>query len=72
VTNPLIPFFKGDVTAELPVLGEVTFECKSRKDFKTLYGWLGPHDGLVLKADRRDTLVLLKLDDFIRLVSDGR
>ncbi|MDQ3399282.1 MAG: hypothetical protein M3511_16260 [Deinococcota bacterium] len=56
----------GDVTATLPGLGEVCLECKARKDFKTLYKWLERRDGLILKGDRKEPLVVLRLVDLVR------
>ncbi len=67
-----LPFWKGDVTCDLPILGEVTFECKSRKSFKTIYSWLGPHDGLVLKANHEEPLVLMRMKDFVKLAGGER
>jgi Holliday junction resolvase len=53
--------YSGDLTC--PVLGvDRTVECKSRKDgFRELYSWLQARDLLVIKADRRDALVVLPL-----------
>jgi Holliday junction resolvase len=49
------------------------FEVKAKKDgFKTLYKWLEDErekpDALALKADRKDWLVVMKLDKFIELM----
>ena len=38
------------------------FECKSRKEFKTLYGWLQGNAGLILKGDYKEPLLVLPLD----------
>jgi Holliday junction resolvase len=53
--------YSGDLT--VPLLGvDRTVECKSRKDgFHELYSWLADRDLLVIKADRRDALVVLPL-----------
>jgi Holliday junction resolvase len=53
--------YSGDLT--VPVLGvDRTVECKSRKDgFRELYSWLQARDVLIIKADRRDALVVLPL-----------
>src|ERR1700730_75001 len=54
--------FSGDVTT--PLLGaDCTIECKSRANgFLNLYEWLDEgRDILVLKSDRRDALVVLRL-----------
>ncbi|MDQ6868813.1 MAG: hypothetical protein M3178_10570 [Pseudomonadota bacterium] len=53
--------FSGDVTA--PLIGrDLTIECKSRANgFLQFYSWLEGPDLLVIKADRRDALVVLPL-----------
>jgi Holliday junction resolvase len=53
--------FQGDVT--FPLLGiDRTVECKVRKDgFRELYAWLDGRDALVVRAERRDALVVLPL-----------
>jgi Archaeal holliday junction resolvase (hjc) len=53
--------FSGDVTA--PLIGrDLTIECKSRANgFARLYSWLEDRDVLIVKADRRDALVVLPL-----------
>ena len=60
--------YPGDVVAELPGMGEACLECKSRKDFKTLYGWLEHRDGLILKADRKEPLAVFRLSDLLKLL----
>jgi Holliday junction resolvase len=66
--------FAGDV--QMPLLGVVKrWEAKIRADgFKELYRWLAGHAGLFLRADRRETLVVLRMDDFCELVAraEGR
>ncbi len=59
----------GDVTATLPGLGEVCLECKSRRDFATLHKWLQHRDGLILKADRKEPLMVLRLADFLKVLA---
>jgi Holliday junction resolvase len=58
----------GDVTATLPALGNVVLECKARQDFATLHKWLEHRDGLVLKADRKEALMVLRLADFLKVL----
>ena len=60
--------YPGDVVAELPGLGEACLECKARHDFKTLYGWLEQRDGLILKGDRKEPLMVLTLANFLKLL----
>lgn len=58
--------YVGDLT--VPVLGvDRVVEVKARRDgFRELYGWLEARDVLILKADRREPLVVLPL----RLAAD--
>lgn len=60
--------FAGDVS--VPIMGvDRRFEAKCRADgFRELYKWIEGHHGLFLKADRRGGLVVLRLEDFRRLV----
>jgi Holliday junction resolvase len=53
--------FGGDVS--VPLLGiDRRVEVKVRGNgFRELYGWLGNHDFLIVKADRREPLVVLRL-----------
>jgi Archaeal holliday junction resolvase (hjc) len=53
--------FAGDVI--LPLLGrDLCVEVKARADgFRELYGWLAGRDVLVVKADRREPLVVIRL-----------
>jgi hypothetical protein len=51
----------------------LNWEVKARKNgFQTLYKWLEDErekpDALALKADRKDWLVVMKLDKFIELM----
>lgn len=59
--------YTGDVS--MPVLGrDVTLEVKHRKDgFKQVYDWLAGNYGLVLRADRQQPLICLRLSDFAEL-----
>jgi Holliday junction resolvase len=59
--------YPGDVLATMAGRDHV-LECKSRRDFATLYKWLERRDGLILKADRKEHLVVLRLVDFIRVL----
>ncbi|WP_010094503.1 hypothetical protein [Ornithinibacillus scapharcae] len=55
-------YAKGDVEAY-----GMTFEVKARKDgFKQIYGWLEGEDvdALVIKADRKEPLVVLPISTF--------
>jgi hypothetical protein len=40
-------------------------EVKARRDFKTFYGWLQHRDAVILKADRKEALVVLRLADLL-------
>lgn len=57
---------RGDI--EAPILG--AGECKVRKGgFKRLYDWLEDRDFLVVKADRRTPLLILRLEDMVRILA---
>jgi Holliday junction resolvase len=53
--------FAGDVV--LPLTGrDLCVEVKARADgFRELYRWLDPRDVLIVKADRREPLVVVRL-----------
>lgn len=59
--------FCGDVT--IPIQGQdQKIECKSRANgFKQLYDWLPGNYALAVKQDRADTLIVLRLSDFLTL-----
>jgi hypothetical protein len=59
--------FSADIT--VPILGrDVKLECKVRASgFRTIYGWLSDNYGLVVKADRAEQLIVLRLEDFAHL-----
>jgi Holliday junction resolvase len=60
--------YPGDVVVKLADR-EWILECKSRKEFKTLYGWLEQRDALILKGDRREPLVVMRLQDLLNEMS---
>lgn len=53
--------YSGDLT--VPILGrDLVVEAKARANgFSRLYSWLEGRDALIIKADRRDALVVLPL-----------
>ena len=56
-------FAKGDIYLE----GK-RIEVKARKEgFKQIYKWIEGSDFLIIKADRREPMVVMRLDDFIKL-----
>jgi hypothetical protein len=57
----------GDI--DCPVRGtDRKLECKRRaRAFGTLYGWMGDNFALVLRDDRTEPLVLMRLKDFAEL-----
>jgi hypothetical protein len=59
--------FEGDITC--PVRGlDKKLECKRRaRAFGTLYGWLAGNFGLVLRDDKTEPLVLMRLKDWADL-----
>ena len=58
--------YPGDVVATLAGR-ELTLECKARKA-SPLYGWLADRDALIVKADRQEPLVALRLEDLLNLL----
>jgi Holliday junction resolvase len=67
--------FSGDFLLDLVTdgLGKWTLrgECKARANgqgFKTLEGWLGTNDLLILRRDRAQPMVLLPWDTWARLL----
>lgn len=64
--------FAGDIV--LPWFGgREKFEAKKRGDgngFALVYRWLGKHRGLFLGADRKQTLVVLRMEDFLKLCKE--
>lgn len=64
--------FEGDINC--PVQGEDwKLECKRRRSgFKTLYGFLGENQAVVVRDDHCDALVVLRLDRFARLAAISR
>ena len=62
--------FGGDIQAFLRS-GREKLECKVRaRAWLDLYGWLVGNYALVLKRDRAEPLVVLRLEDFIRLAKE--
>lgn len=61
--------FGGDVS--VPFLGaDRRVEVKSRANgFSRLYDWLGAHDYLIVKADRREPLLILPLKEAVRIAA---
>ena len=59
--------FGGDIQVETRV-GRQKLECKSRADkWVAEYGWLEGNDLLVVKRDRSEPLVIMRLADWIKL-----
>ena len=59
--------FKGDI--QLWKAGRYrTLECKRRRrGFATLYGWLADNYALVVRDDRTEPLVVMRLTDFAEI-----
>ncbi len=60
--------YPGDVVVTVAGRDHV-LEVKARRDFKTLHAWLEHRDALILKADRKEALVVLRLADFLKALS---
>lgn len=62
--------FKGDIHATLN-RQELVLECKSRrKGFGFIYDSLGDNDGLIVKTDREDPLIVMPLRRLARLLGE--
>jgi hypothetical protein len=58
----------GEFTGDIVCCGE-RFEAKLRAGgFKRIYDWLGDHYGLFLRADRKESLVVIRARDFAQLL----
>ncbi len=64
--------FAGDIV--LPLMGrELCVEVKARADgFRELYSWLNERDVLIVKADRQEPLVVVRLSLAAEIAQDGR
>jgi len=64
--------FPHDIAVRNP---DCILEVKARKSgagFKTLHNWIGRADALILKEDREDCLVAVKIDYFIKLLLENQ
>jgi hypothetical protein len=59
--------YPGDVRATVGGR-ELTLEVKARRDFRTLHSWLEGRDALILKADRRAPLLVIRLNDALNIM----
>ena len=60
--------FKGDIIID----GNLKAEVKARKDgFKQIYDWLEGNDYLFIKANRKPVLVVMTIEEFIKLKGGG-
>lgn len=58
--------FEGDLLVE-----GMAVEVKARHDgFKEIYKWLEDKDLLALKADRKEFLIVMRLEEFIKLLKE--
>lgn len=59
--------FEGDI--DCPVRGtDRKLECKRRaRQFGTIYGWMAGNFALVVRDDRTEPLVVMRLSDFAEL-----
>lgn len=65
-------FVKGDV--QIVLKNKIlTAEVKARKDgFRQIYNWLDNKDLLIIKADRKEPLVVLRLKNCIEFLKEGK
>jgi len=63
--------FSGDISC--PVLGyDRRLECKIKSGgYTSIYSDLGDNFGLVIRQDRAEPLVVLRLEDFARLIASS-
>lgn len=62
-------FAKGDVQIALKNNRILTAEVKARKEgFKQIYDWLEGKDLLIIKANKKEPLVVLRLRDYIQMI----
>lgn len=67
---PLSGAAGGQFSSDIIVAGRKV-ECKTRKRFIGQFrGWLQGNYALFVKEDRSETLVVMRLDDWITLLSD--
>lgn len=60
-------WLKGDV-----LIGNEIAECKKRGNgFKQLYSWIDEARYLIVAADRQEPLVVVRIDDFIRMLRES-
>jgi hypothetical protein len=61
--------YSGDVS--VPIMGiDRTIEAKIRATgFKQIYEWMADHYGVVIRADRAEPLICVRLKDFARLAT---
>lgn len=57
--------FPGDVQVQLPGLGDILIEVKARKT-SPLYAWIDGRGAVVVKADWREPLIVMRLSDFLK------
>ena len=63
--------FGGDIQVETRS-GRQKLECKTRaRAWKAEYGWLEGNDLLVVKRDRSEPLVIMRLSDWIKLAKES-
>jgi DNA-binding transcriptional regulator YiaG len=66
---PLSGAMGGEYIGDVKALG-LTIECKARKDgFKQLYKWLSSSDALVIKADGKENLFIIRTYELLRLLN---
>ncbi len=62
-----LPDYPGDVTAAVRGVDR-SFQCKRRaRAFSTLYGYLSGAYAAIIRDDRTETLVVMRLTDFMDL-----
>jgi hypothetical protein len=70
VTDKLSAMYKKTHDLQVVLFNHImAMEIKSRANgFKTIYDWLEPVDLLALRADRKETLVVIPISTLIKLI----
>ena len=72
VRVPLSGMHGGQFAGDIIIDGE-RFEAKIRQSgFKQIYDWLGDNNGLFLRADRQELLIVVRAEDWVALKTKGK
>lgn len=68
--------FAGDIRFKIKKLGWLREKIEAKKSgsargFALIYRWLGKNRALACAGDRKETLIVIRLDDFLTLLREG-